>query len=105
MENGRWIKSVGDIAFSFDNTSFSFGQRAHLNSFYEKRGKVDTFFSFLHRMKTERVKDMGSITKTVGVGVMAFGCGILVAFFLPESVLIVLEAGVIVTSGILFSKG
>jgi hypothetical protein len=56
-------------------------------------------------METERVKDMVTISKTVGVGVMAFGCGILVAFFLPESVLIVLEAGVIVTSGILFSKG
>lgn len=56
-------------------------------------------------MKAERVKGMVSISKTVGVGVMAFGCGILVAFFLPESVLIVLEAGVIVTSGIIFSKG
>ncbi|MBR7165911.1 MAG: hypothetical protein IKD18_06495 [Clostridia bacterium] len=42
--------------------------------------------------------------QTVGVGVVAFGCGILVAFFLPETVLIVLEAGVIITSGILFSK-
>ncbi|MBR3837774.1 MAG: hypothetical protein IKJ74_06475 [Clostridia bacterium] len=46
------------------------------------------------------------ITKacTVGIGVTAFGCGILVAFFLPETVLIVLEAGVIITAGILFSK-
>jgi len=42
--------------------------------------------------------------KIVGIGVMAFGCGILVAFFLPESILIVLEAAVIVTAGILFSK-
>jgi hypothetical protein len=42
--------------------------------------------------------------KTVGTCVVAFGCGILMAFFLPESVLIVLEAGVIVTSGILFSR-
>ncbi len=42
--------------------------------------------------------------KSVGVGVMAFGFGILTAFFLPESVLIVIEAGVIVTSGILFSR-
>lgn len=47
---------------------------------------------------------MISTAKTVGVGVMAFGAGILVAFFLPETVLIVLEAGVIVTAGILFSK-
>ena len=49
--------------------------------------------------------EMITITKTVGIGVMAFGCGILTAFFLPESVLIVLEAGVIVTAGIIFSKG
>ena len=56
-------------------------------------------------MVAERMKSMISISKTIGVGVMAFGCGVLVAFFLPESVLIVLEAGVIVTSGILFSKG
>ncbi len=47
---------------------------------------------------------MSRTAKTVGIGVMAFGCGILVAFFLPETVLIVLEAGVIVTAGILFSK-
>ena len=48
---------------------------------------------------------MVTFSKTIGIGVMAFGCGVLVAFFLPESVLIVLEAGVIVTAGILFSKG
>ena len=82
--------------------SFKF---VHLTSFYENSSGEDTFFLPLHRMETERVKDMVTISKTVGVGVMAFGCGILVAFFLPESVLIVLEAGVIVTSGILFSKG
>ena len=58
-------------------------------------------------MKTEQEgKGFFMLTKaqTVGVGVVAFGCGILVAFFLPETVLIVLEAGVIITSGILFSK-
>ncbi|MBR2634482.1 MAG: hypothetical protein IKD31_02760 [Clostridia bacterium] len=42
--------------------------------------------------------------QTVGIGVVAFGCGILAACFLPETVLIVMEAGVIVTAGILFSK-
>jgi len=42
--------------------------------------------------------------KTIGIGVIAFGVGILVAHFLPETILIVLEAGVIVTAGILFSK-
>ena len=47
---------------------------------------------------------MRSGTKTVGLCVMSLGAGILVAFFLPETVLIVLEAGVIITTGILFSK-
>ncbi len=47
---------------------------------------------------------MMSAAKTVGVGVAGFGLGILFAFFLPEAVLIVLEAGVIVTTGIIFSK-
>lgn len=43
-------------------------------------------------------------TKTLGITVIAFGCGVLTAFFLPESALIVIEAGVIVTSGVLFSR-
>lgn len=43
-------------------------------------------------------------SKSVAVCVTAFGLGILMAFFLPESVLIVLEAGVIITAGVLFSK-
>ena len=90
------VQSAGFVAFLY---------AFHLRIFYEKMGKVDTFFSFLHRMKAERKDGMVTISKCVGIGVMAFGCGILVAFFLPESVLIVLEAGVIVTSGILFSKG
>ena len=48
---------------------------------------------------------MISKAKAVGIGVTAFGGGILAACFLPETVLIVLEAGVIVSAGILFSKG
>ena len=47
---------------------------------------------------------MLSRVKTVGVGVMCFGAGVLVSFFLPETILVILEAGVIVTAGILFSK-
>lgn len=39
-----------------------------------------------------------------GVTVSALGLGILVAFFLPESVLVVIEAIVIVTAGILFLR-
>lgn len=48
---------------------------------------------------------MVQVSKTIGTCVTAFGFGILTAFFLPESVLIVIEAGVIVTAGILFAKG
>ena len=43
-------------------------------------------------------------SKIIGATVFAFGCGILVAFFMPVPILIFLEAGVIVASGILFSK-
>jgi len=39
-----------------------------------------------------------------GITVSALGVGILVAFFLPESVLVVIEALVIVTAGILFLR-
>jgi hypothetical protein len=73
----------------------------------KKEREGETFFLFLHRMRTENngwENAMGIRSKWIGVSVVAFGCGILVAFFVPESVLIVLEAGVIVTSGILFSK-
>ncbi len=47
---------------------------------------------------------MVGTAKTVGIGVAAFGAGILVSFFLPKTLLIILEAGVIVTTGILFSN-
>lgn len=57
-----------------------------------------------NRKQTNRESIMITKACTVGIGVTAFGCGILVAFFLPETVLIVLEAGVIITAGILFSK-
>lgn len=39
-----------------------------------------------------------------GITVCALGVGILLAFFLPESILVVLEALVIITAGILFAN-
>jgi hypothetical protein len=42
--------------------------------------------------------------RAMGITVTAFGCGILIAFFLPDPVLIVLQALVIVCAGILFVK-
>ncbi len=47
---------------------------------------------------------MKDLTKTVGIAVSAFGLGILMAFFLPDPVLIVIESAVIVTAGFLFIK-
>ena len=47
---------------------------------------------------------MKDLTQTVGIAVSTFGLGILLAFFLPDPVLIVIEAAVIVTAGILFYK-
>ncbi|MBQ4037783.1 MAG: hypothetical protein IJC84_06630 [Clostridia bacterium] len=47
---------------------------------------------------------MVSKSKSMGMSVVAFGLGILVACFLPDAALIVLEAAVIVTAGVLFSK-
>lgn len=43
-----------------------------------------------------------SICKIIGVSVLAFGFGILISFFLPETILVVLEAIVIVAVGVLF---
>lgn len=42
--------------------------------------------------------------KFMGITVSAFGLGILIAFFLPDPVLIVLQAFVIVIAGCLFFK-
>ncbi len=47
---------------------------------------------------------MRDITKVMGIAVSTFGLGVLIAFFLPEAVLVVIEALVIVTAGFLFLK-
>ena len=43
-----------------------------------------------------------SICKIVGISILAFGIGVLISFFLPDAVLAVVEALVIVAVGILF---
>ncbi len=46
-----------------------------------------------------------SLSKTLGVAVLAFGVGVLVSFFLPETALVVIEAVTIIGVGIIyFSK-
>ncbi len=48
---------------------------------------------------------MRSLAKCIGITVSAFGLGLLVALFLPYSVLVVLEALVIIIAGAFFMKG
>lgn len=43
-----------------------------------------------------------SLCKIVGISVLAFGIGVLISFFLPETILVVLESLVIIAAGILF---
>ncbi len=46
-----------------------------------------------------------SIFKILGISVLSFGLGILASFFLPESILVVIEALIIIAIGFLyFSK-
>lgn len=52
----------------------------------------------------EKVMCGCSLSKAVGIAVCTFGLGVMVAFFLPESVLVVLEAVVIITAGVIFLK-
>lgn len=39
--------------------------------------------------------------KAIGIGVFAFGLGILISFFIPDAVLVIIEAAVIVALGVL----
>ena len=45
---------------------------------------------------------MHGTAKCIGISVVAFGFGLLLAFFLPKSILIVLEAIVIIVAGAAF---
>ncbi len=45
---------------------------------------------------------MHGLAKCIGISVVAFGLGLLLAFFLPKAALIVLEALVIIVAGAFF---
>ena len=45
------------------------------------------------------------LCRTLGVAVLAFGVGILVSFFLPETVLVVIEALTIIGVGLIYFSG
>ncbi len=47
---------------------------------------------------------MCTFSKAIGISVCTFGLGVMTAFFLPEAVLVVLEATVIITAGLIFLK-
>jgi len=42
------------------------------------------------------------LCKIIGISILAFGLGVLISFFLPDAVLAVVEALVIVAVGVLF---
>jgi hypothetical protein len=42
------------------------------------------------------------LAKLIGVGALALGLGILISFFLPDAVLAIIEAVLIVAIGVLF---
>ena len=50
-------------------------------------------------MKTQQ------LCRILGVGVLAFGVGILASFFLPEEVLVVMEAVTIIGVGFIYFSG
>ena len=39
--------------------------------------------------------------KAVGIGVFAFGLGVLISFFIPNTVLVVIESAVIIALGVI----
>ena len=45
------------------------------------------------------------LCRTLGIAVLAFGVGILVSFFLPEQVLVVIEALSIIGVGFIYFSG
>ena len=50
----------------------------------------------------ESVMRCSGVSKIIGISILAFGAGILLSFFLPDSVLAVIEAILIVAIGVLF---
>lgn len=43
-----------------------------------------------------------ALCRTLGIAALSFGAGILLAFFLPETVLVVIEALLITSVGLLY---
>ncbi len=48
------------------------------------------------------MKKTGKAVQVIGLAILSFGIGILASFFLPEAVLVVIEALVIISVGLLY---
>lgn len=48
------------------------------------------------------MKGTRSVVRALGVGMAAFGCGVLFSFFMPKAMLIVIESIVIVGVGLIY---
>lgn len=48
------------------------------------------------------MKGTRSVVRALGLGMVAFGCGVLFSFFMPEAMLIVIESIVIVGVGLIY---
>ena len=57
------------------------------------------------RLKEEKVMRSQQLCRVLGTAILSFGIGVLVSFFLPEQVLVVIEAITIIGVGLIyFSK-
>lgn len=68
-----------------------------------------TFFDVRHIIYQGQIykpeagmKSIGRLCKVIGVAVFSFGVGILASFFLPDALLVVIEALIIISIGILY---
>lgn len=64
-----------------------------------------TFFHFLHIILTEHPdggQKMKCTAKLLGYIILAFGAGILLTYFLPAFILVIIESAIIIGAGILW---
>jgi uncharacterized membrane protein YccC len=57
------------------------------------------------RPKEEKVMKSQQVCRVLGTAILAFGVGVLVSFFLPEQVLVVIEAITIIGVGLICFSG
>ena len=66
-------------------------------------GMKDCFSCFFEKTEWGRRRMRNkALCRTLGIAALSFGAGILLAFFLPETVLVVIEALLITSVGLLY---